>query len=63
MRSCDVAELTGDIIDITVEHSVQIPSALTTFPIWQLAGAVARIDSEDTAFNGRSAGHTFKSPP
>ncbi len=59
MRTCDVAELTNDIIDITVEHSMQIRSPLTTFPIWQMGGAVARVDEDHTAFNGRGAGHTF----
>jgi FAD/FMN-containing dehydrogenase len=59
MRSCDVAELTDEIIDITVEHSLRIRSPLTAFPIWQAGGAVARVGAEETAFNGRSVGHTF----
>jgi FAD binding domain-containing protein/berberine-like enzyme len=59
MRSCDVAELTDDIIDITVEHSLRIRSPLTAFPIWQLGGAVARVGPDETAFNGRGVGHTF----
>jgi hypothetical protein len=59
MRACDVAELTDDIIDITVEHSLRINSPLTAFPIWQLGGAVARVGEDETAFGGRSAGHTF----
>ena len=59
MRACDTAELTNDIIDITVEHSMQIRSPLTTFPIWQMWGAVALVDEDHTAFNGRGAGHTF----
>ena len=59
MRACDVAELTDDVIDITVEHSMRIRSPLTTFPIWQMGGAVARVDDDDAAFNGRGAGHTF----
>jgi FAD/FMN-containing dehydrogenase len=59
MRSCDVAELTDEIIDITVEHSMRIRSPLTAFPIWQAGGAVARVGAEETAFNGRSVGHTF----
>jgi hypothetical protein len=59
MRACDVAELTDDVIDITVEHSMRIRSPLTTFPIWQMGGAVARVDDDDAAFNGRAAGHTF----
>jgi hypothetical protein len=59
MRSCDVAELSDDVIDTTVEHSMRIASPLTAFPIWQMGGAVARGDEDGTAFNGRGAGHTF----
>jgi FAD/FMN-containing dehydrogenase len=59
MRSCDVAELTDEIIDITVEHSLRIRSPLTAFPIWQAGGAVARVGADETAFNGRGVGHTF----
>jgi hypothetical protein len=59
MRSCDVAELTDEVIDITVEHSMRIRSPLTSFPIWQLGGAIRQIDDDDTAFNGRAVGHTF----
>ncbi len=59
MRSCDVAELTDDVIDITVEHSMRIRSPVTTFPIWQMGGAVARQPEDHTAFNGRGAGYTF----
>ena len=59
MRACDVAELSDQVIDIAVEHSLRIRSPLTAFPIWQLGGAVARIADDETAFNGRGAGHTF----
>jgi FAD/FMN-containing dehydrogenase len=59
VRSCDVAELTDEVIDITAEHSLQIQSPQTAFPIWQLGGAVARVGDDETAFNGRRAGHTF----
>ena len=59
IRACDVAELTDKVIDITVEHSLRIRSPLTAFPIWQMGGAVARVDDAATAFNGRRAGHTF----
>ena len=58
-RSCDVAELTDDVIDITVEHALRINSPLTAFPIWQMGGAVARVGEDETAFNGRGGGHTF----
>jgi FAD/FMN-containing dehydrogenase len=59
MRSCDVAELTDEVIDLTVEHASQIRSPRTAFPIWQLGGARARVAEEETAFSGRSAGFTF----
>ena len=58
-RSCDVAELTDEVIDITVDHALRMKSPLSTFAIWQLGGAVARVGDDETAFNGRGAGHTF----
>ncbi len=58
-RSCDVAELTDDIIDITFDHSMRIESPLTAFPIWQMGGAIARVGEHETAFNGRAAGYAF----
>jgi FAD/FMN-containing dehydrogenase len=59
MRACDVDELTDEVIDIAVEHSMRIGSPLTSFPIWQMGGAVTRVSEEATAFGGRGAGHTF----
>src|SRR5215203_2538924 len=59
IRSCDVAQLTDEVIEITVDHALLIKSPLSTFVIWQLGGAVARVGEEETAFGGRSAGHTF----
>ncbi|MDP8927398.1 MAG: FAD-binding oxidoreductase [Actinomycetota bacterium] len=58
-RSCDVAELSDPVIDITVDHASRIRSPLTSFPIFQLGGAVARVGEDEMAFNGRDAGHTF----
>lgn len=59
MRSCDVAELSDEVIDITAEHAAKITSPLTAFPIWHAGGAAGRVGEEDTAFHGRAAGHTF----
>jgi hypothetical protein len=59
IRACDVATLSDEVIDTTVEHALRIRSPLTTFPIWQLGGALARVDEGATAFSGRKAGHTF----
>jgi hypothetical protein len=59
LRACDVAQLTDEVIDITVDHALRIKSPLSTFVIWQLGGAVAGVGEDETAFGGRSAGHTF----
>lgn len=58
-KSCDIAELTDEIIDITVERSLQIKSPMTSFPIWQMGGAVSRVGDDETAFNGRTAAFTY----
>jgi FAD/FMN-containing dehydrogenase len=58
-RSCDVDELSDEVIDITVDHSLRIASPLTAFPIWQQGGAVARVGEDETAYGGRSAGYSF----
>ena len=58
-KSCDVAELSDEIIDITIERSLQIKSPMTSFPIWQMGGAVASVGDDETAFNGRKAAFTY----
>jgi FAD/FMN-containing dehydrogenase len=59
VRSCDVAELTDDVIDIVAEHGRRIVSPITSIALWQMGGAVARVGENDTAFHGRDAGFTF----
>jgi FAD/FMN-containing dehydrogenase len=58
-RSCDVAELDDDIIDVMVEYGRRIESPITSVGLWQMGGAVARLGQDETAFDGRGAGHTF----
>jgi FAD/FMN-containing dehydrogenase len=58
-KSFDVEGLTDDIIDLTAEHSLRIESPLTSFPIWQMGGAVARVGEDETAFGGRKAAFTY----
>jgi hypothetical protein len=58
-RSCDVAGLNDEVIDITADFASRIESPQTAFPIWQMGGAVARADEDDAAFNGRGAAFTF----
>src|SRR6266576_3510440 len=48
-RSFDVPALTDEMIDITAEHSSRIQSPLTSFPIWQMGGAVSRVEEDETA--------------
>ncbi|MDQ5861736.1 MAG: FAD-binding oxidoreductase [Actinomycetota bacterium] len=59
VRSCDVGALDDDVIDIVVEHGRRITSPITSIALWQMGGAVGRIDDGATAFNGRQAGFTF----
>lgn len=59
MRACDVAELTDDVIDVTVEHSMRIESQRTAFPIWNLGGAMTQVAEDETAFHGRHARYAF----
>jgi FAD/FMN-containing dehydrogenase len=58
-KSCDVTGLTDEMIDITAERSLQINSPLTSFPIWQMGGAVARVEEDETPFGGRQAAFTY----
>jgi FAD/FMN-containing dehydrogenase len=59
LRSCDVTDLNDDVLDISIEHAARIQSGRSTVTIWQLGGAVARVGADQTAFGGRSSGHTF----
>ncbi len=59
VRSCDVAELNDDIIDIVVERGSQIESDLSGIALWQMGGAVARVGADETAFHGRQAAFSF----
>jgi FAD/FMN-containing dehydrogenase len=58
-RSCDIADLSDDVIDIAVEHSLRIKSPFTAWPIFQLGGAIDRVAEDDTAYNGRGSGFTL----
>jgi hypothetical protein len=58
-RAFDVPALTDEMIDLTAEHAKRIKSPLTSFPIWQMGGAVARVGEDETAFGGRQAAFTY----
>jgi FAD/FMN-containing dehydrogenase len=59
VRSCDVAALTDEVIDVVAEHGRQITSPLSSIALWQMGGAVARVPDDATSFRGRSTGFTF----
>jgi hypothetical protein len=59
VRSCDVATLHDEIIDIAVDFAGRISSPITSVALWQMGGAVSRVGEDETAFNGRAAGFTF----
>jgi FAD/FMN-containing dehydrogenase len=58
-KSCDVAELSDEIIDVTMERSLQINSPMTSFPIWQMGGAIGKVGDDETPFGGRRAAFTY----
>ena len=58
-RSADLATLSDPVIDIVADNAMKMTSPLTAFPIFQLGGAISRVDENATAYNGRSAGHTI----
>ena len=59
LRSCDVAALSDEVIDVMAEHGRRISSPITSLALWQMGGAVSRVPDDATAFHGRSAGFTF----
>jgi FAD/FMN-containing dehydrogenase len=58
-RGLDAPELSDEMIDITVDYASRIKSPLTSFPIWQMGGAISRVGEDDSAFGARSAGVTY----
>jgi FAD/FMN-containing dehydrogenase len=59
VRTCDVAGLSDDVIEIVAEQGRKIGSPISSIALWQMGGAVARVGEDDTAFHGRGAGFTF----
>lgn len=59
VRSCDVAELTDDVIEVMVEYGSSIRSPISSIALWQMGGAIGRVGESETAFHGRQAGFTF----
>ena len=47
-RGFDAPELTDEMIDITVDYAGRITSPLTSFPIWQMGGAISKLSDDDS---------------
>jgi FAD/FMN-containing dehydrogenase len=58
LRSCDIPELTDDVVEILAAGARRIHSPLSSFALFNLGGAIARVAQDDTAFSGRTAGYT-----
>jgi hypothetical protein len=56
IRSCNLAELTDEVIDVLVDHALRIASPATVFSIYHLCGAVAQVAEDETAFGGPRRG-------
>ena len=59
VRSCDIAGLTDEVIDVVADFGMRISSPISSLALWQMGGAVARVGEDATAFNGRGSGFTF----
>jgi hypothetical protein len=57
IRSCNLGELTDDVIDVLVDHARAIASPVTVFSIFQLGGAVGRVGEDETPIAARNSGH------
>jgi FAD/FMN-containing dehydrogenase len=57
IRSCNLGELSDEVIDTLADHGPRIASPVTVFSIYHLGGAVARVGEDEAAFTGRDAGH------
>jgi len=58
-RGFDAPALTDEMIDITADYASRIKSPLTSFPIWQMGGAISQRSDDDSAFGGRKAAITY----
>jgi FAD/FMN-containing dehydrogenase len=58
-RSCNLDALTDDVIDIIAGHAARFQSPLTAFPLFQMGGAISRVDEDATAYTGRNIAYTL----
>ena len=56
-KSHKLGVLEDSLIDVIVEHALQVTSPMSSIPIFTFGGAVARVAPESTAFAHRDASH------
>jgi FAD/FMN-containing dehydrogenase len=58
-KSWDLEPLSDAAIDVIVDHASRMTSPLSSFPIFQLGGAVAAVDEDATSYGHRGAAHNI----
>jgi FAD/FMN-containing dehydrogenase len=58
-KSWDLKPLSDGAIDVLVDHASRMTSPLSSFPIFQLGGAVAGVDEDATSYSHRGAAHNI----
>lgn len=59
VKACDVADVSPDVLDVTLDHARRISSPRSGIVVWQLGGAMADVADGVTAFGGHRRGFTF----
>jgi hypothetical protein len=54
-KSLNLTRLDDEVIDRFVEHARLQPSVFSTTDLWHIGGMMARVNPEESAFNGRQA--------
>ena len=53
------ADLTDEIIGVTLDHGARLPSPMSQIHFHQMGGAVGRVGADRSSFSGRTAGYTY----
>jgi hypothetical protein len=54
-KAADLNVLSDDVLDVMLDHVAGLASPRSGITVWQLGGAVARVDELDTSFGSRSS--------
>ena len=59
-KACFVGRLSGEAVDVLVEHFATVPSPHSVILLFQLGGAVSRVPKDQTAYFHRDALYNFQ---